>query len=216
MNSNFSLKHLPAALVVVFLSAAGAWAQTSTAPAAAPGPAKIVVLDVQGAIASTAEGKEAAAEMQSQFAAKQNELQALQKEIEDIQTKLNNGAATLSDEAKAELQRQGELYSHELQRGQDDFQEQVTAARQDIVDRIGRKMMDVVDRYARENGISIVLDSSVQGGSLLYRAQQTDITADIVRLYDQAYPIKPAAAAAPEHPATHAPAAPRPTTPPQK
>lgn len=216
MNFNLSLKHLPAALVVVCLSAAGAWAQTTAAPTAAPVPGKIVVIDVQGAIAATAEGKEAAAELQSQFASKQNELQDLQKKIEDIQTRLTNGAATLSDEAKSSLQRQGELYSHELQRGQDDFQEQVTAARQDVVDRIGRKMMDVVDRYARENGVAIVLDSSVQGGSLLYRAAPTDITADIVRLYDQAYPIKPAAATAPEHPVTHAPAAAKPATPPQK
>jgi outer membrane protein len=78
------------------------------------------------------------------------------------------------------------------------------------VDRIGRKMLDVVDRYARENGITMVLDSSVQGGSLLYRSESVDITNDIVRLYDQAYPVKPATAA------THAPAAPKPAPAPQR
>ncbi|MGB6200764.1 MAG: OmpH family outer membrane protein [Candidatus Acidiferrales bacterium] len=211
MNVNFSLKHVPAALLVVFLSAAGAWAQGGAAPAATA-PVKIVALSVQGAIAATAEGKEAAIELQSKFAPKQTELQNMQKSIEDIQNRLQNGAATLSDEEKATLQRQLDLQGREFQRRQDDAQEELNAAQQDIVDRIGRKMLDVVDRYARENGIAIVLDSSTQGGPLLYRAPQSDITADIVHLYDQAYPVKPTAAAAP---ATHAPA-PKPATPPQR
>ncbi|MGB6431960.1 MAG: OmpH family outer membrane protein [Candidatus Acidiferrales bacterium] len=213
MNVHFSLKHVPAALLVVFLFATGAWAQGGAA-AAAPPATKIVALDVQGAIAATAEGKEAAIELQSKFAPKETQLQDIQKNIEDIQNRLQNGQATLSDEEKSSLQRQGELYSHELQRGQDDLQEQVTADRQDVVDRIGRKLLDVVDRYARENGIAMVLDSSVQGGSLLYRSPQVDITNDIVRLYDQAYPVKPATAATP--PASHAPATPKPATPPQR
>lgn len=209
MNVNFSLKHVPAALLVVFLSVAGAWAQGGAAPAAIPAT-KIVALDVRGAIQATAEGKEALIELQSKFAPRQTELQNMQKQIEDIASRLQNGAATLSDEEKSSLQRQSDLLGREFQRRQDDAQEEYTAAQQDIVDRIGRKMLDVVDRYARENGVAMVLDSSVQGGSLLYRAAPVDITTDIIHLYDQAYPVKAAAA-----PATHTPAA-KPATPPQR
>ena len=211
MNVNFSMKHVTGALFVLLLSAAGVWAQTST-PAAAPAATKIASLDVKGAIIDTAEGKEAAAQLQSEFAPKENNLQNIQKQMDDIQSRLTNGATTLSDEEKARLQRQGDLLSHEFQRAQDDLQEELTATQQDMVDTIGRKILDVVDRYARENGISIVLDSSVQGGSVLYRSASVDITTDIVRLYDQAYPVKPAAAAAP---ATHAPAAAKPPAPQQ-
>jgi outer membrane protein len=212
MNVNGYLKNVSAALLVVLLSAAGVWAQSTAAPAGAV-PTKIAALDVRGAIVATAEGKEAAIELQSKFAPKQNDLQDMQKQIEDINNRLQNGAATLSDEEKASLQRQSDLLGRELQRHQDDLQEEVTAAQQDIVDRIGRKMLDVVDRYARENGISIVLDSSVQGGSLLYRAAQVDITTDIIHLYDEAYPVKPAAATA--APPVHS-AAPKPAAPPQQ
>jgi outer membrane protein len=212
MNVKFSLNHLPALLLVVFLSVAGAWAQGGAAPAAGA-PVKIAALDVRGAIVSTAEGKEAAIELQSKFAPRQTDLQNMQKQIEDIQSRLQNGAATLSDEEKASLQRQADLSGHELQRGQDDLQEQVNAAQQDIVDRIGRKMLDVVDRYARENGIAVVLDSSTQGGAILYRAEQVDITADIVRLYDAAYPLKPAASTTP--PPMHPASTPKPATPQQ-
>jgi outer membrane protein len=78
------------------------------------------------------------------------------------------------------------------------------------VDRIGRKMVDVLDRYARENGYTVVLDSSAQNNPILYASTQIEVTQDIVRLYDSAYPVK--AGAAP----TQKPAAPKPapTTPP--
>jgi len=58
------------------------------------------------------------------------------------------------------------------------------------VDRIGRKMIDVLDRYSRENGFVVVFDSSAQNSPVLYKSTQIDITQDIIRLYDQAYPIK--------------------------
>jgi len=176
--------------------------------AAAPG-AKIAVMNVRNAIVATAEGKQAQAQLQSQFAPKQNELQGLQKQIEDLQRKMNEGARTLSDDEKGKLQREGELLSRRLQRGNDDLNEELNAAQGEIVDGIGRKMLEVLDRYSRENGFTVVLDTSAQGSPVVYGSSQSDITAEIVRLYDQAYPVKGAsAAAAPAAPKPAAPAAP--------
>jgi len=62
-----------------------------------------------------------------------------------------------------------------------------------VVDRIGRKMMDVLDRYSRENGFVAVFDSSAQNSPILYASSNIDITQDIIKLYDQAYPVKAAA-----------------------
>ena len=66
----------------------------------------------------------------------------------------------------------------------------MTAAQSDIVDSIGRKMLDVLDKYARESGYTVVLDSSAQGSPVVYASNEMDITDTIVRLYDQAYPVK--------------------------
>ena len=160
---------------------------------------------------ATAEGKQAQAQLQSQFAPKQNELQALQKQIEELQRKMTDGARTLSDDEKAKLQREGELLSRRLQRGNDDLNEELNAAQGEIVDGIGRKMLEVLDRYSRENGFTAVLDTSAQGSPVVYGSSQSDITQEIVRLFDQAYPIKAAAgAAAPAAPKPAGPAAPAP------
>ncbi len=169
---------------LVLLPAVWARAQGSSAPT------KIAVISIKDAIVATQEGKQASDQLQAQFAPQQTDLQNMQKQITDLQTRLANGERTLSDDEKARLQRQGTMFSNQFQRKQDDLTEEVQAAQSEVVDTIGRKMLDVLDKYAKDNGIGVVLDSSAQGGGVVYGATQLDITQDIVKLYDQAYPIK--------------------------
>ena len=190
------------------------------AQSAAPGSAtgtKIGVISVRQAIASTAEGKQAGAELQSQFAARQNELEGLNKQINDLRQRIDAGTGKLSQDELARLQREGEVKARQLQRKQDEYQEDVNAAQADVFDRIGRKMIDVLDRYARENGYVAVLDSSAQNTPILFASTNIDVTQDIVRLYDQAYPVKGGAAATtPARPAQKPAAQPPAAKPPQR
>ena len=199
-----SIGILAALAAFCLVPARGVRAQSAVA-ATAP-PAKIAVMNVRNAIVATAEGKQAQAQLQSQFAPKQNELQGVQKQIEDVQRRMTDGARTLSDDEKAKLQREGEMLSRRLQRGNDDLNEELNAAQGEVVDGIGRKMLEVLDRYARENGYTVVLDTSAQGSPVVYGSSTSDITQEIVRLYDQAYPVKSGAAAAPATPKAAAPA----------
>ena len=197
MNVNLCSKSTLAALAILCLAPVpGIRAQGGAGASAAAAPAKIAVMNVRNAIVATSEGKQAQAQLQSQFAPKQAELQNMQKQIEDLQRKLSEGARTLNDEEKAKMQREGELLTRRLQRGNDDLNEELNAAQGEIVDGIGRKMLEVLDRYSRENGYTVVLDTSAQGSPVVYGSSQSDITQDIVRLYDQAYPVKTAAPAA--------------------
>jgi outer membrane protein len=160
---------------------------------------------VRGAIVATAEGKQASAQMQSQFAPQQAELENLQKQIQDLQTQIANGARTLSDEEKARLQRRGQLLVSQSQRKQDDLNESVNVAQMEIFESIGAKLSDIVDKYGRENTFSVILDTSAQGTPVIYNATQLDITEEIVRLYDQAHPVKGGTPASGPAPATTTP-----------
>ena len=60
---------------------------------------------------------------------------------------------------------------------------------------LGGKMMAVVEKYAQQNGFAIVIDVSNPQTPVLWAAQAIDITAEIVKLYDQANPATGAAAA---------------------
>jgi outer membrane protein len=186
--------------IVCLLGNAAVRAQTAAGSATG---GKIGIINVRQAIVATSEGKQASSELQSQFASRQNELEALNKQINDLRQRLSAGQATLSDEEKVRLTQQGQRLTQQLDRKNNELQEDVNAAQGEVVDRIGRKMMDVLDRYARENAIVAVFDSSAQNSPILFASTNIDITQDIIKLYDQAYPLK--ASAAPAKPAATTP-----------
>ncbi len=198
------------ALAVLMMTPA-VWAQAGGA--SAPAPTKVGVINIQAAIASTAEGKQAGAELQSQFAPRATELTNLRKQIEDLSSRLQTGQTTLSDEEKARLAREGDLANRAFQRKQQEYQDDTNDAQQEVVNRIGRKMIEILDKYSKENGYAVILDDSSQQTPVVYTANQVDVTQDIVRLYDQSYPVKAASTAPPRTapaPRPAAPAAPKP------
>jgi outer membrane protein len=171
---------------------------------------KIAVVRVLDAIGTTAEGKQAQAEIQSQFAPRSAEIDAINKQIEDLQKKLQAGANTLSEDEKSRTQRQIEMLGRKLQRTQEAVQDELNGARADVLDRLGKKMLDVVNRYATENGYGVVIDASNQQAmTVIYASKQVDITDEVVKLYDQQFPVR---AGATRPPATNPPA----TNPPPK
>jgi outer membrane protein len=180
--------------------------------AGAAAPAKVGVINVQVAITSSSEGKQAAAEMQSQFTPRQTELDNLRKQIDDLQARVRTGSNTLSDEEKARLAAEYDRLGRLLQRKQTETQEDFNEAQREIVDRIGRKMVEVLDKFSRDNGYAVIFDTSAQNTPVIYAANTIDITQDIIRLYDQNYPVKGGAAST--KPATAPkPAAPKPAQP---
>lgn len=174
-------------IIVAFgLSTTALWPQAK--PSTTDPGSKIAALNVRQAIVSTAEGKQASAQLDEEFSARRKELEALSKQINDLQQRLTAGTNTLSDEEKERVTLQGRRLTQKLDRKQNEFQEDLNNAQSDVIDRIGRKLVDVVGRYAAKNGYSAVLDNSAQNTPLLYAS--TDITQDIVRLYDETYPLK--------------------------
>jgi len=195
VNSRIMIR-MAALSVACLLGTAAVWAQGTTTAGAASGT-KVAVINVRQAIVSTAEGKQASAELQSQFAPRQNELENLNKQINDLRQQLAANQTTWSDEQKAKATTQGQRLAAQLERKNNELNEDVQAAQGDVVDRIGRKMMDVLDRYSRENGYVVVLDTSAQNSPILFASSGIDVTQDIIKLYDQAYPLKAGATASP-------------------
>lgn len=194
-------KSVLAGLATLFLAAPALWAQAggaaAPAAAAAPTPSKVAVINLQLAIVGTAEGKQASAEIQAQFAPRQTELQNLQKQIEDIQRRLQAGATTLSDEERARLTQEGTTLGRRYQRQNQDLQDDSNDVQQAEVNKIGQKMMAILDKFAKANGYSVVIDDSPtqQSNPVVFFANQVDITQQIIKLYDDAYPVKAAAPA---------------------
>lgn len=157
-------------------------------------PTKVAIINIQVAIAQSNDGQKAAREIQAKFAPKQQELTKAQQEITELQNQLRNQEKTLSDEARQRLLRTIDEKTRAFNRSNEDATNEFQNAEQDAINEIGQKMMNVLSEYARKNNYSIVLDVSSPQTPVLYANPATDITRDIIELYNQAT-AKPAAAA---------------------
>lgn len=172
-------------------SAAGGSAAAKTSPDAGT---RIAAINMRVAIANTAEGKQAAAQLETEFQARRKELDDLSKKINELQQKLTASGTVLNDEEKNKLTLEGQRLTRQLDRRQTEFQEDLNDAQNEVISRIGRKIVDVLGKYAPTNGFGAVLDDSSQTTPVMYAA--TDITEAVVKLYDQSYPLKAGASPA--------------------
>src|SRR5260370_2875740 len=118
-----------AALAAACVLSAGAARAQGAAPAAgAAASDKLGVLNVRQAILSTAEGKLASAELQSQFAPRQTELENLNNQINDLRQRLPSCEGQCSQEEIARLTTQGQRLAQQLQRTQAGMQEDTNRA----------------------------------------------------------------------------------------
>ncbi len=190
-------KHLVVLSVLVLGVAALAQAQGQV-------PTKIAVINVQTAILSTKDGQKAAADLQTTFSPRQQDLEKKQAELTALQDQLRKGSATMSDEAKIKLLRDIDATTTRVNRDTQDARSDLDEAQGKLMQELGGKMMAVMEKYATQNGYAVVLDVSNPQTPVLWAASAVDITNDIVKLYDQAYP---GTAAAPPVPAAKPPAA---------
>ena len=212
MKKNFAA--IPALLCC---AAALACAQAQPAPTQAavppphqalPGPAatKIAIINIQSAILNTKDGQKAAADVQAKFNPRKTELDKKRSEVEALQEQLRKGSATMSEEAQERLRKDIEAGNKEMTRRTQDMNDDLEQDQSRIMQDLGGKMMKIVEEYATQNAYAVVLDVSNPQTDVLWAAASTNITPDIVRLYDQAHPN----AEAPKPPAPAAAPAPAP------
>jgi outer membrane protein len=159
---------------------------------AAQAQSKVAVISLQTALFNTAEIKKADAEMQATLLPKQQQAEKLNQELAKITQQLQTDS-TLTQQAQFDLQNEGKTKQRELTRIQEDLQADATSMRQNVLSKASERMQAVVKKMADEKGLDLVVDTQVA----LYFKQALDLTADATAAYDKAYPVAPAAPAAP-------------------
>ncbi len=186
---------MPAVLILVLGSALTLGGQS---PTPATSGSKIGVVNIQLAIANTAEGKKALAELQSKYQPRQQELVRQQQEIQSLQEQLQKQATTLSEDEQLRRRRELEEKNKIFTRSSDDFNADLRGDRQDVIQRIGQKMVKLISDYAQQNSYSLIFDSQVPVVSadqladgqlqIYYAGKDVNVTDEIVKRYDTAYP----------------------------
>jgi outer membrane protein len=195
-------------------------------------PTKVGIINIQGAILGTKDGQKALQELEARSAPKKKELERRQGEIVALQEQLNKSSNVGGEEAKQKLIRDIDQKKKAFSRDVDDAQADLDQENQKVLNELGGRIMAVLDKYSNDNGYTLILDvSNQQTSPVLFAATGTDITREIIAMYDKnapgmtgvppaggpksVVPPKPGSAPAPK-PIAPPPAAPPPAAAPKK
>ncbi len=183
-----SIRNVIISLAATTAFAVVAGAQTSavgtSAPAGSANLTKIGVINIQGAIVNTNEGKRDFEALTKKFEPTQAKLKALNDEIENDKKQLQAQQDKLNDEERAKRVRDIETKQKNLQRQLDDAQTDFQGQQSELGNRIANKMIAIIDKYAKANGLAMIIDVSGQQSPVLWAAEQVNITPAIVDAYN--------------------------------
>jgi outer membrane protein len=185
-------KNLIIASLAPLLFAPGLWAQLST----------VAVVDFERAVVENEEGKKASDKFNAEVQARQSDLEKRQREIEDLQKKQQVGVRTLSEAAKADLQRDIDRRTRDLQRINEDAQKDLQVLRDQLLRPIAERATAILNAMAAEKGYTVVVDTSDPNNNVLWANPQNEITAELVKRINAS---KPPETAKPEPPPKLAP-----------
>jgi outer membrane protein len=192
---------------VIFTLASGlvlsAAAQTSPAPAAPAGPAKVAVIEFQAAVGQTNEFQRNLADLQKKYEPKREQLKNMAEEIDTLEKALQAQGEKLSPTEQASRAKAIDDKKKQAQRFQEDAQNDLQGEMQETFNGVATKVFDVITAYSQLQGYTLVLDrsqSQQQAPVVLYASDNTDITKAIIDAYNlksgvPAPPAQPAAAA---------------------
>jgi len=195
-------------LVLTLVCSAVAYAQAGSAVV----PNKIGVINIQGAIVGSNEGRRDFEALSKKFEPKQAELKTLNDEVESLKKQLTAQQDKLNEDERATRVRVIEQKQKSLQRALDDAQGEFQTQQNELANRIGNKMVEVIDKYAKANNLAVIIDVSSQQTPVLWRSEQVDITPAIVEAYNTASGVAAPPASAPSASRPSAPPASRPST----
>lgn len=202
MKRTFALVLMLASGMVLSAAAQTQAAPTAAAPVAVP--AKIAVVAFQLAVAQTNEGQRDFGDIQKKYAPKEAALKALSDEIDSLTKQLQTQAATLSQAEQASKAKVIDEKKKQLDRDSEDARNDFQADIQEMYNALASKVYDVMSSYAEQQGFTLVLDISQQQTPVLFSANGTNITKQVI----DAYNLKSGVPAPPAQPAAAAPKGP--------
>lgn len=189
--------------ILLSLAATGAVAVASgqTAPtAAAPGPLKIAVINVDRLVTDSALGKEAFARVKKVADQKKEEGDKLTKELREMEQKLADQGASLAEDKKEALQKTYQEKAIAFKRFQDDAQRQLEEAQKKELEELQKRVMPVITQIGKEKGYTLIFNKFQSG--LVYADEGSDVTDEVLKRFNTTVavpaPAAPAAATQPK------------------
>lgn len=126
------------------------------------------------------------AKLHKEFKAKQEQLQSQQTALARRQEKLQRDGAIMSRNERNKLQRDIQLKQREVQRLTREINEDVAFRRTEELDKVTERVNQLIDKIEKEKKFDVILRKE----AALFVDKQFDITPELLKRYQKAYPEK--------------------------
>lgn len=157
---------------------------------------KLGYVDLQRALAEVYEGKDAKARLKAELDKTKSGLESEKNKLRSDSIVLEKQAAMMSEEVR--VQKYSEMQKKVLELSQREQQAQLDLAKkeQEELKKIFDKMDPIIAAIAQRDGLAMVLEKSDSG--VVYALPSMDLTNELVRTYNEKYPLKGKASAPPK------------------
>ena len=143
---------------------------------------KVGVVDMQRALNDCEAGKKARDQVKAKFEKAQDQLKRQREDLDRLREDYDKKAVVLKEEERRNLEKDLENRSLEFKRKYEDFQRDLKRTDSELTAGIVDELYGLVRDYGQKHGYSLVLEAS--NGALLYNDKATDITDEIIKLYN--------------------------------
>jgi outer membrane protein len=180
------------ASLTVTVVVARAQAPAPAAPAGGGALNRIAYIDVQRVLARSAAGVAAREALEREKATMQKEMDGRRVELEKLREEIEKKGALLTPDARRERQEQFERKRRDAARLADDFQKELEKKESVLLQKVLQEVSGIIERVGKEKNYYMIVEK--RGAGVIYAAADADLTAEVIRAYDQQAPKGPAAA----------------------
>jgi outer membrane protein len=177
---------------------------------------KIAVVDVQALTLASDEGKAIGDRLEKRYQEISAELQKTQKDIEDKEKRLQTQDRLMSAAAKAQLAKDIEAAKVAFDRKNQDYQKEMDDLQKDLLAPVASRAQEMLAQYVQDKGFTLLIDVSAEQGNIVWANPANNVTAEVMKLLNEAYKKSPPAAAAPASTPSTQQKAPAPVAPPKQ
>lgn len=149
---------------------------------------KVGYVDAQKILDSTKAGKKAKDSMEEFVKSRQKIIDLDETDIKQIQDDLTRQSAVLSAEARREKEESLQRKVMEYQKRAGDLNKEVQNKKKEVLEQFNKNLEGIVKKVAERGGYSYVIDKNAEGGVLLYAKQSLDLTDEVVKEFEKAFP----------------------------
>jgi outer membrane protein len=161
---------------------------TLLVPGVAQADLKLGYVDLQRALQEVSEGRDAKAKLKTEVDKGKAELEAEQRKLRDDKLVLDKQGSMMSDEVRTqkmtEWQQRLVAASQKAEKKQGELADRERAEMRKIFD----KMDPIISAIAQRDGLAMVFEKTDSG--LVYAPSSMDLTTELVRTYNDRFPVK--------------------------